>query len=220
MRNTLIAILALVAVPASADAANLLTNGDFEASTSAFTTPPGWSNIGHTEGVLSYDVLGLPAFDGDYVYVFGGQASNGLLSPGEGIGQSVGTAVGDIYKLSFGYTGENCFGCSTVFTVNIGGFSSDITITADDSGFFHKPFTLAEFEYVATGLDTAISFVAKSSTNWGNNDPIIDAVSFERIGAVSGVPEPDVWALMIGGLGLAGAALRRRRADRAGPVAA
>jgi hypothetical protein len=32
---------------------------------------------------------------------------------------------------------------------------------------------------------------------------------------VQGVPEPSVWALMIGGLGLAGTQLRRRRAAAA-----
>jgi hypothetical protein len=213
MRRFLGLVAALAAIPAAAQAANLLTNGDFEASSSHFTTPPGWYNIGHTEGVLSYAELGLPAFDGEQVYVTGGASSNGLLFVGEGIGQNVNTTVGDIYKLSFGYTGENCPGCSTVFTVNLGGFSMDYTITADDSGFFRKAFTVAEIsDYVATGGVTALTFTLKSTTNFGNNDPIFDRVIFERTGTtnVGAVPEPATWAMMLAGFGLMGGALRRR----------
>lgn len=213
MRKLLALITVLVAAPAAAQAANLLTNGDFEASTSNFTTPPGWYNIGHTEGVIAYDLVGMPDFDGEQMYVFGGVSSNGFLSVGEGIGQNVGTTAGDIYRLEFGYTGENCPGCTTVFTVNIGSFSMDYTIVADASGFFHKPFTVAEIaDYVATGGTTSLTFVVKSMTNPGNNDPIIDRVIFERTGTTNtAVPEPATWALMIAGFGLAGTALRRRR---------
>ena len=132
MRKLLVLLTALGAFPAAANASNLLVNGDFEASSSHFTTPPGWYNIGHTEGVISYAELGLPAFDGDEVYVTGGVSSSGFLNVGEGIGQNVATTVGDIYKLSFGYTGENCPGCTTVFTLNLGSFSQDYTIIAED----------------------------------------------------------------------------------------
>jgi|GEM_PF-1370656 len=212
MRKLLSMAAALAILPAAANAANLIQNGSFEDSTSPFTTPPGWFNIGHTEGVLSYATLGLPAFDGDYVYVTGGQSSNGFLFPGEGIGQNVATTAGDIYQLSFGYTGENCPGCTTVFTVSLGAFSQDFTITADDSGYFRKPFTVATLDpYVASGPSTTLSFVLKSTTNIGNNDPIFDRVVLERIGSTGAVPEPSIWALMIAGFGGAGAMLRRRR---------
>jgi len=214
MRKLLVLLTALGAFPAAANASNLLVNGDFEASSSHFTTPPGWYNIGHTEGVISYAELGLPAFDGDEVYVTGGVSSSGFLNVGEGIGQNVATTAGDIYKLSFGYTGENCPGCTTVFTLNLGGFSQDYTIIADGSGFFHKAFTVTDVsDYVATSALTAITFTLKSTTNFGNNDPIFDRVIFERTGTTNapGVPEPATWAMMIAGFGLTGAALRRRR---------
>jgi hypothetical protein len=215
MRKLFVLLAALTAIPAAAQASNLLTNGDFEASSSHFTTPPGWYNIGHTEGVIGYADTGTPAFDGAEFYVFGGVSSSGFLSIGEGIGQNVATTAGDIYRLEFGYTGENCPGCTTVFTVNIGSaFSQDFTIVADSSGFFQKAFTVAEIaDYVATGGTTALNFVVKSSTNLGNNDPILDRVIFERTGTTvsPGVPEPATWAMMTAGFGLLGGALRRRR---------
>lgn len=215
MRKLLVLLTALAALPTAALADNLLVNGDFEGSTSNFTTPPGWYNIGHTEGVIAYDLVGQPDFDGEQMYVTGGVSSSGFLFPGEGIGQNVATTVGDIYKLSFGYTGENCPGCSTVFTVAIGSFTMDYTIDADANGFFRRPFTVAEIsDYVATGGLTAITFTLKSTTNLGNNDPIIDRVIFERTGTTNlpGVPEPATWATMVLGFGLMGGVVRRRRA--------
>jgi len=46
------------------------------------------------------------------------------------------------------------------------------------------------------------------------NDPSLGEYvnyAFKDDGRVGGVPEPAIWALMIGGFGLAGASLRRRR---------
>ena len=76
--------------------------------------------------------------------------------------------------------------------MNIGGFSTDYSIIADASGFFRKPFTVTSLSgYGATAGLTTLSFVVTSSSNLGNNDPIIDRVIFERTGtSVAGVPEP------------------------------
>ena len=49
---------------------------------------------------------------------------------------------------------------------------------------------------------------------FGNNNDSADGYRLDSI-TVAGVPEPATWALMIGGFGLAGAALRRRRAAAA-----
>jgi hypothetical protein len=209
----LLGLLALTAFPVSASAANLLVNGSFEDSTSNFTTPPGWTNVGHTDGVLSYANTGQPAYDGLEFYSLGGAGDNGFAFPGEGIEQTVATTAGDTYSLTFGYSDENCPGCSTVLTVNIGGFSQDYTLTADDGGFFRKPFTTAEIDgFTATGPSTTISFILKSTTNLGNNDPLIDGVVFQQTASVTpGVPEPATWAMMLVGFGGLGAMLRRRR---------
>ncbi|OAN58106.1 hypothetical protein A7X12_06220 [Sphingomonas sp. TDK1] len=51
--------------------------------------------------------------------------------------------------------------------------------------------------------------------NWDDSAGAYGDVQFKAdfsVGATSGVPEPAAWAMMIGGFGLAGGALRRRRA--------
>lgn len=222
MRKMLLALLALTAFPVSAGAQNLLVNGGFEDSTSNFTTPPGWTNIGHTDGVLQYAAIpSQPAYEGANFYSIGGAGNNGFAFPGEGIGQSVGTTAGDIYRLTFGYSDENCLGCSTVFTVNIGSFSQDFTVVASDAGmgpgpnFFTRPFDVGVLDnYVATGSNTFISFILKSTTNTGNNDPLLDGIVFERIGTTNtpgAIPEPATWTMMLAGFGLLGGVLRRGR---------
>jgi PEP-CTERM motif len=49
---------------------------------------------------------------------------------------------------------------------------------------------------------------------FGNNNDAADGYRLDSL-TVAAVPEPTTWALMIGGFGLAGAALRRRRAAAA-----
>lgn len=59
-------------------------------------------------------------------------------------------------------------------------------------------------------------------TVWGTSGETFNSITFSSSGnsfevdnlAVSAVPEPGAWALMIGGFGLTGAALRRRRSIR------
>lgn len=205
----LIAAAALSASYTPSMAANLLVNGDFEASSSTTATPPGWTNIGHTEGVISYAQFGTPAFDGKYYYDIGGFGGS-TPAIGDGITQSVATTAGQAYTLSFGYTGENTAGVTTVLNVLIGSQLSSFTIVGNGLGLFKNPFTLASINYTATGASTAIAFTIASSSQIGFNDPLIDGVVFEAATA-GAVPEPGTWSLMIAGFGIAGMALRRRQ---------
>src|SRR5439155_24808568 len=70
---------------------NLLVNGGFEQSTSNLTTPPGWTNIGHTDGVIAYSqFINQPVFEGAEFYDLGGfGGAGGPL--GDGIEQAVAT---------------------------------------------------------------------------------------------------------------------------------
>lgn len=210
--------LALAAGTASADA-SLLINGGFEDSSSNFTTPTGWTNIGPANGIVTYaqvgNAVGNP--EGLNFYTIGGVATNGVSALGWGISQTVATTIGNTYRLTVGLSAENGPNLSDVLNVQIGSQSNLVTLTNDgNSTFFQRPLVYSTYDYVATSSSTTISFTLFSSTDFGNNDPIIDGALFEQIAAASAVPEPSTWAMML--LGFAGVgfmAYRRSSANTA-----
>jgi hypothetical protein len=212
---------ALVADGGSAGAVELLVNGGFEASSSNVTTPTGWTNIGPSQGIVTYAQVGntMPSYDGGQnFYSIGGVATNGFSGQGWGIGQTVATTIGNTYRLTVGLSDENGTGLTDVLNVQIGSQSNHVTLTADGSSFFNRPFATYTFDYVATSSSTAVNFTLFSSTDFGNNDPLIDGASFQQI-AVGAVPEPSTWAMMI--LGFAGVGfMAYRRRNQAAVLAA
>jgi hypothetical protein len=200
---------------ARADPVNLLVNGGFEGSTSQTATPPGWTNIGHSDGVIAYSAVGLPAYEGLNFYDLGGF---GMFSPqtGDGIQQTVATIVGAAYTLTFGLSSENRSGSSTL-RVLIGTTFVDYPFVATTIGNeFRVPLTTQTIDYVATSTSTTISFIEGANPQFGgagNNDPLIDGVVFATAAISSStVPEPATLGLVASSL-LALAALRRQRRD-------
>lgn len=207
-------VVAISIVPAPASAANLLINGGFELSNSTIETPTGWTNIGPDNGVVPYSLVpSQPVYEGLNFYTLGGVATNGLSSIGVGISQSVATVVGNAYRLTFGYSGENGPNLATVLGVSIGGTTTPFQVTSTDGGFFTRPFTTATLDYVATSTLTPISFTLLATNEIGligNNDPLLDGISFEQIAVgTPAVPEPATWAMMIAGIGAVGSVMRR-----------
>ena len=204
---TVALLISLSGVGAPAMAANLLVNGDFEASSDPVTTPPGWTNIGHSDGVIPYTIGPLPAYDGNYFYDLGGYGDpSGPVD--DGIMQSVATVIGKTYKLTFGLSSEDVAGDSTLEVI-IGGQSTFYSQSSTGT-YFLKGFETQSISYLATAAMTDIKFIEVKNSSGGNNDPLIDGVSF----ASSSAPEPASWAMMLGGFGLLGASLRMQRRAR------
>ena len=200
-----IALLAAVALSNSQFAqANLITNGGFEASSSPTTTPTGWVNIGHSDGVITYAQFGTPAYEGRNYYDLGG-FGNSFGPIGDGIGQSFATIVGSMYTVVFGLSAENLSGTETL-TAAAGSASIDYVLSPDGSGVFKRPFVTQTFDFAATSALTTLSFVHTAGAG-GANDPMIDGVSVELSAAA--IPEPETYALMLGGLSLLAFARKR-----------
>ncbi len=214
--RTIMAVLActgLSALAASSAQANLLTNGNFSASTSTTATPTGWTQLGPSNGVIADSSYGTPSYMGTAsFYDFGGYGDVGGTQ-GDGIEQTIATLVGTSYVLTFGLSDENAFGTTTL-QVNAGPSTASYTQTANGSfGLLQYPWTTETVGFTATSTLTLISFVESSATlSNGSNDPLIAGVDVEVGTSATNVPEPPTVALL--GLGLAGLCVARRRRAR------
>lgn len=209
-----IAATLLVAGPAAA-ATNLIVNGDFETpgNVGAYRTinagqaPAGfgWTITGSVD-VLSYN----GAFGRNPPPPNSGANSLDLVGAGSvgGISQSFATEAGKTYRLSFDFSHSPTME-GAAMTFGVAGIFEQALSTYGTNGAWQN-FT---FDFVA---DAATGLLAFNNTRGGfwtgmylDNVSVIDMTQPGPIGGA--VPEPATWALMIGGFGMAGAAVRRRR---------
>jgi hypothetical protein len=186
VRWDLLGVAAALLVSAAASAANaaeLVTNGGFE--TGNFS---GWTQFGNTGFTNVADCPG-PCYA-----FFGPVGSTG------GIQQMLATVAGSTYAVSFDLESDGEQPSSVdVFLGGVDLFS--LTDPPASSGFVNHIINVT-----ASQTNAVLSFAFR-------DDPgreFLDNVSVTQV--AGGVPEPATWALMIGGFGIAGAALRRRRA--------
>jgi hypothetical protein len=211
-------LIAAAALPAGA--ANLVTNGSFEASTGKTTFQnhvPGWT------GGANLTFLDAPgtADDGSYLSVYSGfpnhspDGGNFVEADGDpsysgAISQAInGLIAGQSYKVTFyqaagqqaGFTGPT----TEQWAVSLGGdtqTSSTFSLAQAATGDWQKQ----TMTFKATGASEVLSFLAQGTPNGAPPISFLDGVSL-----TAAVPEPATWSLMIVGLGLMGGALRRRR---------
>jgi choice-of-anchor C domain-containing protein len=214
-----LAALTIVAAPSAAGAAELLVNGSFEDIGAG--APEGWGGLTYYAGGValpgwtvasgSVDLTTSasfwgPAYDGNYSLDING------WNPGT-ITQSFGTVIGQLYAVSFAY-GRNVAGAENPATATVTAGGQTVNVSAADDGSFgsgrNMIWKTGGFTFTGTGSPTTISLQA---TNGSNGGVFFDKISVqsEDLAGAAAVPEPATWALMIGGFGLMGAMLRRRR---------
>ncbi len=201
MRSLLLAAAALT-LPATAQAAAFM-NGSFESGT--ITDPFVQLNTGST--AIDGWTVGGDSIDyiGNYWQPAAGSRSLDLSGSNAGsISQTFDTAIGQAYLVSFAFAGNPVAGpmgkdMTVQATGNIKNFYNfqNSEATALDNMRWERQI----YSFVAKGTSTTLTFASLTSGGYG---PALDDV------AVSGVPEPATWAMMIGGMGFVGGALRRR----------
>lgn len=214
----MLALVAAAATPAAA-AVNLVVNGGFE---TPVTNPGSFIQVNGGGSFTGWDVLspGTNVIIINQSYQEGGLVFNphsgiasidltgaGNTGPTTGISQILATTSGK-YTLSFwvgnasptGGNGSNYTQPSTVnLSINGGAIQSFTNSTDTPFGINWKPFSV---DFVANGATT----IAFTNGTTGDNMLGLDDVS-----AVSAVPEPASWAMLIAGFALTGAAMRRRK---------
>jgi hypothetical protein len=213
---------------AGAAQANLLANGSFDEGTftggsfgfplaeqlhPGSTTLPGWTVTNQELAWFKSGQAGIATQDGNFALDLTGFCDLGLAcgSPGEygGVTQTVATVVGATYRLSF-QAGTYLYNASLPSIVaSAGGTSQTFALPATTPpGGTWLPVSM---DFVATAGTTVISFGGTGGTT-DTSVPTpylgLDNASLELVSLP--VPEPQTWALMLGGLLALGSAVRKR----------
>ena len=202
----------LLSACAGAQAANLIQNGSFE---SPIVGAGGYAIVGAGNSFTGWDVVGV----GNVAPISGtfsgfGATLNaqdgaqwidmtGATTTGAGIQQSVSTAPGQVYRLSFWVGNIASGGSTSKIDVKVDGATlfSATNSTLTPGAFVWERFSTT---FTATGSTTTLAFFNGDPSGDDNN-------GLDNISLAAAVPEPATWALMILGFGGAGAVVRSRR---------
>jgi len=190
--RTLILALGLIAGAQASQALNLVTNGSFEADVQAAGTYGIYSNLTSWTGVRDIELRNNVA----------GTAQSGVnfveLDTTQNRSMYQDITGGGMATLSFWYA-PRVGTTSDTLTYQLGALSGSVLGTPTSSGW-HQ-FT-GNVDLGAFGTHRLTFEAANASDSFGGS---LDNVS------VTAVPEPETYALMLAGLGVLGAVVRRRR---------
>lgn len=195
----LVLVAAVSFATLSAQAADLVTNGSFEAISGASVTN-GYRKISAGSGDITGWTIGGNSVDiinGAYNAI-SGNSIDMLGSPGPGtLSQTLSTANGQNYVLSFDLSfNPNASNATKAIGVSFaGGAVTNFTGTV--------PFSHYTLGFTATSASTSLTFSSTSGADYSG--AVLDNVS------VTAVPEPETYAMLLAGMGIMGAVVRRRQ---------
>jgi hypothetical protein len=146
-----------------------------------------------------------------HIAVDNANPSNGALHLNEAAaGMTGGTASIDLnlaanttYKLSFLLSGDNVPGDSYDFIASIAGSTFTTQGTVGTAG--SNPGVLETYSFTTGAAGSYTLALSQAPLNGGAGSPIVDNIS------IASVPESATWMMMIGGFGMVGAGMRRRK---------
>lgn len=210
-----IAICSSIALFAGlAHAENLVLNGSFEEGKLVPDFEPGymlvkpgsslipdWTVIGGTIGIAGEGHRNVPAIYGERFVDLTGITRN---PQGYGIQQTINTVAGMYYTLGFDIGNSTLpdYGAISSLMATAGNTSQIFTHTGNDGVNSWRHFSMG---FLATGAKTDISFVSKASANY---------IGLDNVSVISAVPEPQTYGMLLGGLGMIGFALSRRKKSK------
>lgn len=232
--RALLSLVVVLGLPGAASAANLLTNGSFDAGTftgGSFGFPlgqqllpgstalPGWAVVGNELAWFKTGQAGIATQNGLYALDLTGFFDLGASGPSPGVfpsvTQTLPTVVGATYRLNF-YAGTYALNNFTPSIVATAGATTQSWALPGAGTPASGTWQLLGFNFVATGTTTPITF--SGSANLASGAPTylgLDNVSVDLVSVP--IPEPGSWALLLAGLGVVGFMARRRGASAATP---
>ena len=207
-------VAALAVAPAAANAAELLSNGNFEGGNAGFYSDYTYM-VGNFWGEATYGVDNNPQ-DGHALFSAFGDHTSGqglmMVVNGSGTENAVVWGEGGLsvlantdYTFSFWLASVHP-DAPAMLAARINGMWLSPEAQATSTTGQWTQFSYSWNSGASTSADVEL---INRNLAYHGNDFALDDMSFS--GAAGAVPEPATWALMIGGFGLAGAALRRRR---------
>ncbi len=215
--------LALGAGAASAAAPNLVSNGDFQAGNTAFSSSYGYSPATNSsEG--QYTVRSNPNPWNTFFISAGDHTSgsgqmfvgNGSPTDGAVVWQSGSIAVSASTNYFFeawvmnvccnsGYGGPNSASILdfSINNVSVGTKTTNLANAGNWEGL--------STSWNSGGATSAVLRLINRNTAAGGNDFAIDDISLSIESTVPAVPEPETYAMLVAGLGLMGWVGRRRK---------
>ncbi len=211
-----------LALSTPATAANLLINGSFEqnpVSVAYYTAPsttitgftvvglPGGDNIVQLTNNSAFGGVGVVASQGTQFLDLTGNVGRGAGVRSDGFA----TQAGATYRVAFDVgafnVGGSSFGDAIVdlYVNNALAGSFLNTQSLNTAGTDYQRFS---YDFLGTGAAMNVAFYSSLSTASSNLGVGLDNVEVSLLR--NAVPEPASWALMLGGFGLVGAAMRRR----------
>ena len=239
-RKITLALAAATALSAlSAQAANLVVNGGFEATTNGKgqlgfnTNATGWTNVNGYTFLYAPGSVDSSGAIGEFgnVSMWGTNNGGANAFPNSPTGGNfiafdsafkvtplqqtiVGLVVGQKYDLGFDWGAAQQFGFTGATTdqwqVSLGNETHSTAVVSNVSHGF-SGWVHQTFTFTAASASEVLSFLAVGTPNGVPPFALLDGVTL-----AAAVPEPSSWALMLGGFAVVGFIARRRRSD---PVA-